>query len=157
MALGASPSGLTQLALRHGLWPTAIGCIVGLADALALGHLLASFVYGIDVWDRSSLTVALTLPLLAALFIKLSGSQAGCPREPRHHPAYRLNGRPGNAVWQDPLVPVTGSRDLVAALRAVGSPVRYTEYPDVGHDLWTRAYVDPALADWLFDQRRPIR
>jgi predicted peptidase len=58
---------------------------------------------------------------------------------------------------QDPLVPVTGSRDLVAALRAVGSPVKYTEYPDVGHDVWTRAYVDPALADWLFGQRRTIR
>ena len=57
---------------------------------------------------------------------------------------------------QDPLVPVTGSRDLVAALRAVGSPVKYTEYPDVGHDVWTRAYVDPALADWLFGQRRTI-
>ena len=58
---------------------------------------------------------------------------------------------------QDPLVPVTASRDLVAALRAVGSPVKYTEYPDVGHDVWTRAYVDPALADWLFGQRRASR
>ncbi len=58
---------------------------------------------------------------------------------------------------QDPLVPVTGSRDLVAALRAVGSPVKYTEYPDVGHDVWTRAYLDPALADWLFGERRTIR
>jgi len=57
---------------------------------------------------------------------------------------------------QDPLVPVTGSRDLVAALRAVGNPVKYTEYPDVGHDVWTRAYMDPALADWLFGQRRTI-
>src|SRR5687768_721050 len=66
------------------------------------------------------------------------------------------------AIWvfhgaQDPLVPVTGSRELVAALRAVGSPVKYTEYPDVGHDVWTRAYVDPALADWLFGQRRATR
>jgi predicted peptidase len=48
------------------------------------------------------------------------------------------------AIWafhgaQDPLVPVTASRDLVAALRAVGSPVKYTEYPDVEHDVWTRA------------------
>jgi putative ABC transport system permease protein len=67
MVLGASPSGLTGLALRHGLWPTAIGCIAGLAAALALGHLLANRVYGVDVWDRTSLTVALTLPLLVAL------------------------------------------------------------------------------------------
>lgn len=58
---------------------------------------------------------------------------------------------------QDPVVPVTGSRQLVAALRAAGSPVKYTEYPDVGHNVWTRAYVDPALADWLFSQRRAAR
>ena len=66
------------------------------------------------------------------------------------------------AIWvfhgaQDLLVPVTGSRDLVAALRAVGSPVKYTEYPNSGHDVWRRAYVDPGLADWLFGQRRAIR
>lgn len=58
---------------------------------------------------------------------------------------------------QDPLVPVSESRDLVAALRAVDSPVKYTEYPGVGHEVWTRAYADPALADWLFGQRRTIR
>ena len=56
----------------------------------------------------------------------------------------------------DPVVPVTGSRDLVAALRAAGSPVKYTEYADGGHNVWTRAYVDPALADWLFGQRRGV-
>jgi hypothetical protein len=28
------------------------------------------------------------------------------------------------------------------------------QYPDVGHDVWTRAYVDPAFADWLFGERR---
>jgi predicted peptidase len=74
----------------------------------------------------------------------------------------RVAGARRLAIWafhgaQDPLVPVTGSRDLVAALRAVGNPVKYTEYADVGHDVWTRAYVDPALADWLFGQRRAIR
>jgi putative ABC transport system permease protein len=67
MVLGASSSGLTRLALRHGLWPTAIGCVVGLAAALALGHLLANLVYGVGVWDRTSLTVALMLPLVVAL------------------------------------------------------------------------------------------
>jgi predicted peptidase len=63
------------------------------------------------------------------------------------------------AIWafhgaKDQAVPVSGSRDLVAALRVVGSAIKYTEYPDVGHDVWTVAFAEPDLADWLFAQRR---
>lgn len=61
-------------------------------------------------------------------------------------------------VWafhgaNDPVVPVTGSRELVAALQRAGSPVKYTEYPDMAHNVWTRAYAEPELAGWLFSQR----
>jgi predicted peptidase len=55
---------------------------------------------------------------------------------------------------QDPLVAVTESREMVAALRGAGSSVKYTEYPDVGHDVWTRAYSERELPEWLFRQRR---
>ncbi|MET0656833.1 MAG: dienelactone hydrolase family protein [Steroidobacteraceae bacterium] len=63
------------------------------------------------------------------------------------------------AVWafhgaKDATVPVSRSREMVAALRTVNSSVRYTEYPDVGHDVWTRAFAEPELAEWLFAQRR---
>ena len=66
------------------------------------------------------------------------------------------------AIWafhgaKDEVVPVSGSRDLVAALKRAGSPVKYTEYPDGGHNVWLRAYVEPDLADWLFSQRRSPR
>lgn len=65
-------------------------------------------------------------------------------------------------VWafhgaQDPVVPVSESRELVAALRRAGSAVKYTEYADVGHDAWTRAYSEPELAEWIFSQRRSAR
>jgi len=56
---------------------------------------------------------------------------------------------------QDQVVPVTESRVLIAALQRAGSPVKYTEYPDAEHDVWTRAYAERDLADWLFAQRRP--
>jgi predicted peptidase len=58
---------------------------------------------------------------------------------------------------KDEVVRVAGSREMVAALRGVGSAVRYTEYPDVGHDVWTVAYVERGLADWLFGQKRVSR
>jgi predicted peptidase len=56
---------------------------------------------------------------------------------------------------QDTTAPVENTREMVASLRALGSPVRYTEYPDVGHESWNRAYAEPELFTWLFAQRRP--
>jgi predicted peptidase len=54
----------------------------------------------------------------------------------------------------DPTVPVTESRQIVAALKQLGAPVRYTEYEGVGHNSWDRAFAEPELAKWLFAQRR---
>jgi predicted peptidase len=55
---------------------------------------------------------------------------------------------------QDSVAPVENTREMVARLRALGSPVRYSEYPDVGHESWNRAYSEPELFPWLFAQRR---
>jgi predicted peptidase len=54
----------------------------------------------------------------------------------------------------DAVSPVENTREMVANLRALGSPVKYTEYPGVGHDSWDRAYAEPELFAWLFAQRR---
>jgi predicted peptidase len=63
------------------------------------------------------------------------------------------------AVWafhgaKDATVPVSRSREMVAALRTVSSLVAYTEYPDVAHDVWTRAFSERELPEWMFAQRR---
>ena len=54
----------------------------------------------------------------------------------------------------DATVPVTESRKLVAALRAAGASPRYTEYAGAPHNVWDRAFADPALAEWLLARRR---
>jgi predicted peptidase len=53
----------------------------------------------------------------------------------------------------DPVVPVTESRSMVAALRQAGGNVRYTEYPDGKHDVWDATYSDPTLVHWLLQQK----
>lgn len=62
-------------------------------------------------------------------------------------------------VWcfhgaKDSVVKVGRSREMVDALKAVGSPVQYTEYPEAQHDSWTVTYANPELYAWLFSQRR---
>jgi predicted peptidase len=54
----------------------------------------------------------------------------------------------------DPTVPVTESRRLVAALREAGASQRYSEYEGVAHNCWDRAFADPELPRWLLAQRR---
>ena len=62
------------------------------------------------------------------------------------------------AIWafhgaKDPTVPVSGSRDMVAAIRAAGGrKIRYTEFPEEGHNCWIPAYREDGLVDWLFEQ-----
>jgi predicted esterase len=49
---------------------------------------------------------------------------------------------------KDPTVPVTDARQMVDRFRALGylgKNVRYTEYPNVGHEAWKGAYKDAAL------------
>ncbi len=54
----------------------------------------------------------------------------------------------------DPTVPVTESRKMVAALKALNADVRYTEYDGVGHNAWDKAYADPELPAWMFGHTR---
>lgn len=55
----------------------------------------------------------------------------------------------------DPQAPVGQSRRLVAALRSVGAPVRYTELPGANHDTApAKAYAESELFRWLLTQHR---
>ena len=67
----------------------------------------------------------------------------------------------GVPVWafhgeKDPTVPVKFSRDITAAITKAGGTAKYTEYPGVGHDSWTKAYDDAEMWTWLFAQKRKL-
>jgi predicted peptidase len=60
-------------------------------------------------------------------------------------------------VWvfhgaRDEVVPPLHSRVLVDTLRECGGRVRFTVYPEEGHDSWTRTYRNPELYDWFLRQ-----
>jgi predicted peptidase len=55
----------------------------------------------------------------------------------------------------DQNVSVTESRRMLAALKAVGANVQYTELPGVDHNTWDPVYDRADLFDWMFRQKRP--
>ena len=61
----------------------------------------------------------------------------------------------------DTTVPVSGSRDMIAAIQAAGGHPRYTEFPGQGHGVWGLVYglnggplLVPDFYPWLFSQHK---
>jgi predicted peptidase len=50
-------------------------------------------------------------------------------------------------------VPVGESREMVKALEAFGSNVKYSEFAGVGHNVWMNALAEKQLLPWLLSQR----
>ncbi|MCA9067470.1 MAG: prolyl oligopeptidase family serine peptidase, partial [Planctomycetaceae bacterium] len=56
---------------------------------------------------------------------------------------------------KDTAVPLEQSERIVHALKKVGSDVKFTIYPDAGHDSWTESYNNPELYNWLLKHKQP--
>jgi len=54
----------------------------------------------------------------------------------------------------DPVVPLERSREMVEALEACNDHVKFTVYPEAGHDSWTQTYTDPSLYSWFLNQKK---
>jgi predicted peptidase len=66
----------------------------------------------------------------------------------KHLPIWVFHGDADNTV------PVDESRGIVAALKTLNVPVKYSELPGIGHNSWDAAYRDPDVATWLFAQKK---
>jgi len=66
------------------------------------------------------------------------------------------------AVWvfhgvKDTAVPPERSEPMAEALKKAEANVKFTVYPEAGHDSWTEAYNTPELYEWLLQQKRTER
>src|SRR5262245_23997585 len=79
-------------------------------------------------------------------------------------------GNPANApkikdvpIWvfhgaKDKTVPPGRSEAMVKALKDAGAQhVKFTLYPDAGHNSWTPTYKNPEVWDWLLKQKRAAK
>jgi predicted peptidase len=70
--------------------------------------------------------------------------------------AYKVKDLP---IWafhgdKDGVVKPSRSRNMIQALKNVGTQPKYTEYKGVGHDSWKPAYKEAELLKWLFSQKK---
>jgi putative ABC transport system permease protein len=71
MALGSQRIGIIRLILISGAKLAAVGCVIGLAGAIAASRLLRSFLFGVSALDPLVLTLAAIFVLLLALAASL--------------------------------------------------------------------------------------
>ena len=55
---------------------------------------------------------------------------------------------------KDTTVPLSNSEEMVAAVREAGGNVKFTIYPEAGHDSWTETYNNEQLYEWLLKQKK---
>jgi predicted peptidase len=55
---------------------------------------------------------------------------------------------------KDKVVPMEESEEMVRAIRKRGGDVKFTIYPDAGHDCWTETYDNPELYDWFLEHSK---
>ncbi len=99
---------------------------------------------GFGTWDA-----AVKFPDLYAAIMPICGG--GDPE--------RVGAISGLPTWvfhgaKDNAVPLARSEVMVDALKAAGGNVKFTVYPEAGHDSWTETYANPAVFQWLLEQRR---
>lgn len=63
-------------------------------------------------------------------------------------PVWAFHGR------NDRIVPVSGSREMIEAIKNAGGNPWYTEFPDEGHIISEFFENIPGLLDWIFAQKR---
>jgi predicted peptidase len=92
---------------------------------------------------------AAAVPICAGdRFINMSASERG--KKFAHFPLWIFHGA------EDNVISVDVSRQVVEELKKAGGTPRYTEYPKTNHNSWSKAYREPELIEWLFDQTREV-
>ncbi len=107
------------------------------------------YVTGLSMGGYGTWHLAMEFPHRFAAIAPISGGgtiTGACTL--RHLPIWVFHGA------QDEIVPPSRSEELVERLRRCEGNVRFTLYPDAGHDAWTRTYEDPELYEWFLQHRR---
>lgn len=134
-----------------GVWwnPAQLAALLDAVEAAHPSDPQRLSVTGLSMGGYGTWALALHQPeRFSALAPICGGGDPSRAREIAHLPQWVFHGA------RDEVVPLAESERMVAALRAAGADVRFTVYPEAGHDAWTPAYGEAELLPWLIEQRR---
>lgn len=107
------------------------------------------YVVGISMGGFGAWELAMRNPSLFAAAVPIcGGGDATQARRLAHLSVWAFHGA------ADSIIKVEWSRAMIDSLKAAGGSTRYSEFQDVGHDVWTRAFATEELYEWLFAQKK---
>lgn len=110
------------------------------------------YVTGLSMGGAGTWSLAAFSPDRFAALVPICGrGDPNTARRISHMPVWVFHGA------KDPTVPLEQSERMVEALKKAKGNVKFTVYPEAGHDSWTEAYNDPELFKWLLQQKRVPR
>ena len=133
-------------------WTWQLEALDALLDELLADHTIDPdrvYLTGLSMGGIGAWEYAIRHPERLAALVPICGATG-------HWNAGRLTRVP---IWafhntDDPAVPIDGTTAIVEELRRAGGDVRATINATGGHDAWSAAYDDPALYEWMLQQRR---
>jgi predicted peptidase len=107
------------------------------------------YLTGLSMGGMGTWSIATAHPDMFAAIVPICGR--GNPKQ-----AEKLKDLP---IWAfhgdaDKSVNVSGSRDMIAAIKKAGGHPKFTEYPGVGHNSWDKAYGTDEMYVWLLKQSK---
>jgi predicted peptidase len=106
------------------------------------------YVTGLSMGGFGTWSLAAAYPDRFAAIVPICGGNPADAKRLQHLPIWVFHGA------KDRAVPLARSEAMVKALKAVGSNVKFTIYPNAEHDSWTETYNNPELYKWLLQQKR---
>jgi len=135
---------------RYWLVPVLTGLLEELSSRYRVDE-ARIYVTGISMGAYGTWRLAAAQPeRLAAIIPICGGGDPSTACEMKDLPIWAFHGA------RDPLVPLEESEVMVQAVRNSGGTVRFTIYPEAGHDCWTETYAKPDWHEWLLKHRRAV-
>jgi predicted peptidase len=107
------------------------------------------YLTGLSMGGFATWALAARTPNRFAAILPICGG--GNPKRAKriaHIPAWVFHGA------KDPLVPLARSQEMVDAIKKSDGNVKFTVYPEAGHDAWTETYANPEIYEWLLQQKK---
>jgi predicted peptidase len=108
------------------------------------------YLTGLSMGGSGTWTLASTYPeYFAAIAPICGGGDPADAKTLKDLPIWVIHGA------KDEAVPLRRSEEMVNALKDLGADVKFTVYPEAGHDSWTESYNNPELYQWMLSHERP--
>ena len=108
------------------------------------------YVTGLSMGGYGTYQIVSRHPKTFAAAAPICGHGNGWPNKKAvaHIPFWAFHGE------KDKVVELAKQQKTVDDLKAAGAKIKFTVYPGVGHDSWTRTYANPEFYEWLLAQKR---